>query len=89
MIRENRDFLKNSFEGQKCCARVAKPTVATIERVTSTNSVAGDSIKELLKSVEMDPCQSIAKCYKRQPTLLQSKEDFKRFNIVLLRLNKQ
>ena len=61
MIRESRDFLKNSGV-QKCYACVAKRFVATIKRVTSTNSVARDSIKELWMTVEMDPCQSIAKC---------------------------
>ena len=29
------------------------------------------------------------KCYKRQSTLLQPIEDFERFSIVLLRINKQ
>ena len=47
MIRENQDDLKESLDVQKCCACVAKPIVATIKRVTSTNSVARDSIKEL------------------------------------------
>ena len=46
IIRESRDCLKKSLDVQKCCACVAKPIVATIERVTSTNSVAWDSIKE-------------------------------------------
>ena len=40
---------------------VAKPIVATIERITKTNSVARDSIKELWKTVEVDPRQSIEK----------------------------
>ena len=74
---------------QNCCACVATHIVRTIERVTSTNSVARDSIKELQKTVEMDPRQSIAKCYKGQSTLLQPIEDFKRFSIVLLRMDKQ
>ena len=47
IIRENRDYLKKSLDVQKCCACVAKPIVATIERVTSTNSEASDSIKKL------------------------------------------
>ena len=47
MIRESRDYLKKSLDVQKCCTCVAKPIVATIKRVTSTNSLAGDSIKEL------------------------------------------
>ena len=71
------------------CACVAKSFVATIERVTSTNSVAMDSIKELRKTVGMDQCQSIAKFLKRQSTSLQQIEDFERFSIVLLRMNKQ
>ena len=45
MIRENRDCLKKNSGVQKCCACVAKRIVATIERVTSTNLVARDSIK--------------------------------------------
>ena len=47
MIRESRDYLKKSLDVQKGCACVAKPIVATIEGVTSTKSVARDSIKEL------------------------------------------
>ena len=62
MIRENRDCSKKNSGIPKCCACVAKSFVATIERVTSTNSVARDSIKELWKTVEMDPCESIGKC---------------------------
>ena len=61
MIRQNRDYLKKNSAVAKCRACAAKPFVATTERVTSTNSVAGDSVKELWKTVEMDPCQSIAK----------------------------
>ena len=68
MIKESRDYLKKSLDVQKCCACVAKPIAATIERVTSTNSVARDSKKELWKTVEIDPCQSIAKFRKRQST---------------------
>ena len=45
-IRESRDYLKQSLDVQKC-ACVATPFVPTIERATSTNSVARDSIKEL------------------------------------------
>ena len=74
-IRENRDYLKKILEVQKCCVFLAKPIVATIERVASTDSVAGRSIEELKKTVEMDPCQRFAKCYKRQSTLLQPIED--------------
>ena len=55
MIRESRDCLKKNSGEPKCCAGVAKPIVATVARVTSTNSVARDSIKELWKTVEMDP----------------------------------
>ena len=47
MIRGSQDYLKESLDVQKRCACVAKPIVATIERVTSTNSVAMDSLKEL------------------------------------------
>ena len=89
MIRESRVNLKKNSGVQKCSACVAKRIVATIDRVTSTNSVARDSINELLKTVEMDPCQRIAKFWRRQSTLLQQIGDFERFSIVLLRMNKQ
>ena len=89
MIRESRDYSKKSLDVQECCACVAKPIVATIERVTSITSVARESIKELSKTVEVDPCQNIAKCYRRPSTSLQPIEDFERFSIVLLRINKQ
>ena len=46
-IKKSRDYLNKSLDVQKCCACVAKLIVATIERVTSTNSVARDSRKEL------------------------------------------
>ena len=71
MIGNRRDCLKKSLDVQNCYPCVAKPIVATIERVTSKNWVARDSIKELRKTVDMVPCQSIAKCCKRQSTLLQ------------------
>ena len=89
MIRESWDYLKKSLDVQKCCACVAKPIVATVKRVTSTNSVARDSTRELQKTVEMDPRQSIAKCYKKQSTLIQPIEDFEHICIVLLRMDKQ
>ena len=44
MIRESRDSSRKKTCVRNCCACVAKPIVATIERVTSTNSVARDSI---------------------------------------------
>ena len=66
MIRESRDYLKKNSGVQKSCACVAKPIVATIERVTSRNSVARDSMKEFWKTVEMDACQSVGKMWKRQ-----------------------
>ena len=47
LTRESRDYLKKSLDVQKCCARLAKPIIASIERVASTNSVARNSIKEL------------------------------------------
>ena len=55
-------LFKEEFRCTKCCACVAKPIVAMIARVTSTNSVGRESIKELWKTVEMDPRQSIEKC---------------------------
>ena len=64
MIRKKRDFLKENSGVQKRCACVAKPFVVAIERVTSTNSVGGDLIKELWKTVDMGPCQSVPKCWK-------------------------
>ena len=71
-------LFKEEFRYSECFACVAKPIVATIERVTSTNSETRGSIKELWKTVEMDPCQSIAKFQTRQSTLLQPTEDFER-----------
>ena len=47
MIREDRNWLKKNSGVPKCFACVAKPFAATIERVTSTNSVARDSKKTL------------------------------------------
>ena len=35
--RESRDYLKKSFNLQKCCTCVEKPFVATIVKVTCTN----------------------------------------------------
>ena len=45
VIRESRDCLKKSSGVLKCYACAAKPILATIERVTSANSVARDSTK--------------------------------------------
>ena len=59
MIVESRDCIKKNSGAPKCFACVAKPIVATIETVTSRISVARDSTKELWKTVQMDPCQSI------------------------------
>ena len=61
-VIESQGFLKKKLGVQKCCVCEAKPIVATIETVTSTISLARDSMKELWKTVEIDPCQSIAKC---------------------------
>ena len=89
IIRESRDCLKKNSGVPKCCACVAKSIVATIERVTSTNSVARDSIKNLWKTVEMGPCQSNGKCYRKQSTLLQPIEGFEQWNIALQPTNRQ
>ena len=62
VIRESRDNLNKNSGVPKFSAGVAKPIVATIKRVTGTNSVAKDSIKEFWKILEMDLCQSIAQC---------------------------
>ena len=77
MIRESRDYSQKNSRVQKCCACVAKPIVATIDRVTSTNSVARDSIKELWKTVKMDPCQNIAKCQKSAVNVTSTKRGFR------------
>ena len=89
MIRENQVYLKKGLDVQKCCTCVAKDIVVMINRLTSTSLAAKDSTKEHWKTVEMDPCQSIAKCYKRLSMLLQPIEDFEQFSIVLLRMSKQ
>ena len=41
MIGESQDYLKKGLDVQKCYACVAKHIVATIERVTTTNSSKG------------------------------------------------
>ena len=46
-MRGSRDYLRKSLDVQKCCVCVAKLVVATIERVTNTNSESRDSKKEL------------------------------------------
>ena len=61
MLGDSWDCLKKNSGVPKCCACVARPNVATIKRAPSTNSVARASKNELWKTVEMDPCQSIAK----------------------------
>ena len=50
IIRESRECLKKNSGVPKCCACVAKPIVAASERITGTNLVARDSIKELWKT---------------------------------------
>ena len=62
VIRESRDYLKKNSGVRKCCACVAKHIVVTINRLTNTSSAANDSIRELWKTVETDPCRNIAKC---------------------------
>ena len=89
IIRCNQNCLKKNSRVPNCCACVAKPFVATIKRVTSTNSVARDSIKELWKTEEMGPCQSIEKCSRRQSTLPQPTADFEQWNIALQPTNRQ
>ena len=59
MIRESRDCLKENSGVPKCCVCEAKSIVAAIERVTSTNSVARDSIIKLWKAVEMKVSKSV------------------------------
>ena len=90
MIRESRVSSKKSLYVQKCCVSEAKHIVVMINRPTITSLAAKHSIKEHWKTVAMvDQCQSIAKCEKRQSTLLQPTEDFERFGIVLLPTNEQ
>ena len=89
MIRESRVSSKKSSDVQKCCVPAAKYIVVMVNRLTSTSLATKDSIKEHWKTVTMDQCQNIAHCWKRQSTLFQPKEDFGRFSIVLLRINKQ
>ena len=62
MIRGSRDCSKKNSAVPKCCVCVPKPFVAKIERLTSITSVARDSIKELWKTVKMDPCHSMVEC---------------------------
>ena len=45
MIRESRDYLKKNSVVRKCCVCVAKPIVATIEKVTS-KKITSKGLKE-------------------------------------------
>ena len=89
MKRESRASSKKRLDVQKCCVSVAKHNVFTISTLTSTGVAAKDSIKEHWKTVAMEQCQGIAKCWRNQLIELQPIEDFERFSIVLLRMNKQ
>ena len=55
---------KKSLDVQKCFVSVAKHIVVMINRLTSTSLAAKDSIKEYWKTVAMDRCQSIEKCWR-------------------------
>ena len=63
MIRESPVSSKKSLDVQKCCASVAKHFVIMLNRLTSTSLAAKDSKKEHWKTLAMDYCQSIAKCW--------------------------
>ena len=89
MIRESHVSSKKSVDMQKCCVFLVNYIVVMINRLTSTSLAAKDSIKEHWKTVAMDQCQSIAKCWKRQSTLLQPIDGFERFSKVFLPMNKQ
>ena len=78
MIRESRDYLKKNSGVRKCCACVAKPIVATIERVTSTNSVARDSKKELWKTAEMDPMTKYRKVLEEAINVTSTNREFRK-----------
>ena len=90
IIGERRVSSKKSLDVQKCCVSVAKHVAVLINRLTSTSLALKDSIKEHWKTVAMvDQCQRIASSWKRQSTLIQPIELFKRFSIVFLRMSKQ
>ena len=58
--RREPDLSKEKF--RSCCVSVAKHNVVMISVLTSTSSAAKASIEEHWKTVDMDQCQSIAKC---------------------------
>ena len=90
MIRESRASSKKNLDAQKCCVSVAKHIVVMISILISTNLAAKDSTKEHWKTVAIvDQCQIIAKCWRNLLMQLQPTEDFGRFSIVLLRMNRQ
>ena len=88
--RESRASSKKNLDVQKCSVSVAKHNVVMISKLTSTSLAAKHSIKEHWKIVAMvDQCQSIAKCWRNLLMSLQPIEDFGRFSIVLIRMNRQ
>ena len=64
MIRQSRVSSKKSLDVHKCCVSVAKHIVVMINRLTSTSLPAKDSTKKYWKTVAMDQCQSIGKCWR-------------------------
>ena len=77
MTRESRDCLKKTSGVTKCCACVAKPIFATIERVTSTNSVARDSIKELWKTGDGGPMSKYRKVLEEAVNVTSTNRGFR------------
>ena len=64
ITRESRVSSKKSLDVQRCCVSVAKHIVVLINRLTSTSLATKDSIKEYWKTVAMDQCRTIEKCWR-------------------------
>ena len=77
MIRESRDCLKKKSGLPKCCVFLAKPIVATIERVTSTNSVAGVSIKRTLENCGDGPMSKYRKVLEEAVNVISTNRGFR------------
>ena len=69
MIRGSRASSMKSLDVEKWCVSVAKHIVVTISRLTDTSVAAKDSIKEHWKTVAMEQCQGIARCWHTQPRI--------------------
>ena len=81
--REPGFFKENFRDLHEHCVYAVKCTVAMIERTKCTNSAAKVWKVDLWKTVAMDQCQSIEKCWMNLLMYPQPKEVFEQLNIVI------